>query len=192
MKIAITGHTKGIGKACADLLGQEHEIVGLSRKNGFDIQQTNKCAMKIVPCDVFINNAYQSTYQSQLFEVVFKHWKDKPKTIINLGSRASYEHNFSGSIYSSDKRHLEHAVEHIAYGQQGGFNKQCRVMNLKPGYVNTDMAALNLSSEGMSNKPPAEEMLTAEHMAELVKWMLDTPQKFEIFDLSIWNTTYNQ
>ena len=94
MKIAITGHTKGIGKACADLLGQEHEIVGLSRSNGFDIQQTNMCAMKIVPCDVFINNAYISVFQSRLFEVVFKHWKDNPKTIINLGSRASYEHTF--------------------------------------------------------------------------------------------------
>ena len=192
MKIAITGHTKGIGKACADLLGQQHEIVGLSRSNGFDIQQTNMCAMKIVPCDVFINNAYQGTCQSQLFEVVFKHWKDKSKTIINLGTRALYEHNFSGSIYSSDKRHFQHAVEHITFGRQGGFDKQCRVMNLNPGYVNTDMANLNLSTEGMSNKPPPEDMLTAEHMAELVKWMLDTPQQYEIYDLSIWNTTYNQ
>ena len=36
----VTGSGKGIGKACADLLGQQHEIVGLSRSNGFDIQQT--------------------------------------------------------------------------------------------------------------------------------------------------------
>ena len=65
-------------------------------------------------------------------------------------------------------------------------------MNLNPGYVNTEMANLNLSTEGMSNKPSPEDMLTAEHMAELVKWMLDTPQQYEIYDLSIWNTTYNQ
>ena len=192
MKIAITGHTKGIGKACADLLSEEHEIVGLCRTNGFDIQQTNMCAMKIVPCDVFINNAYLSTFQSRLFEVVFKQWKDKPKTIINIGSRAQYEHNFSGSIYSSDKRHLQHTAEHVTFGRQGGFDKQCRVMNLNPGYVNTDMANLDLSADGMTHKPPADEMLTSEHMAELVKWMLDTPQQFEIYDLSIWKTTYNQ
>ena len=192
MKIAITGHTKGIGKACADLLSEEHEIVGLCRTNGFDIQQTNMCAMKIVPCDVFINNAYLSTFQSRLFEVVFKQWKDKPKTIINIGSRAQYEHNFSGSIYSSDKRHLQHTTEHVTFGRQGGFDKQCRVMNLNPGYVNTDMANLDLSADGMTHKPPADEMLTSEHMAELVKWMLDTPQQFEIYDLSIWKTTYNQ
>jgi NADP-dependent 3-hydroxy acid dehydrogenase YdfG len=189
MKIAITGHTKGIGKACADLLGQEHEIVGLSRSNGFSIEQTNMCAMKIVPCDVFINNAYLSTYQSKLFEIIFKQWMDKPKTIINLGSRARYEHNFSGSIYSSDKRHLEHSVEHMTFGQRGGFNKQCRVMNLNPGYVDTEMAALDIEDGA---KPPAREMMTPEHMAMLVKWMLDTPHKFEVYDLSIWNTTYNQ
>ena len=150
------------------------------------------CAMKIVPCDVFINNAYLSTFQSRLFEVVFKQWKDKPKTIINIGSRAQYEHNFSGSIYSSDKRHLQHTTEHVTFGRQGGFDKQCRVMNLNPGYVNTDMANLDLSADGMTHKPPADEMLTSEHMAELVKWMLDTPQQFEIYDLSIWKTTYNQ
>ena len=65
-------------------------------------------------------------------------------------------------------------------------------MNLNPGYVNTDMANLDLSADGMTHKPPADEMLTSEHMAELVKWMLDTPQQFEIYDLSIWKTTYNQ
>ena len=75
MKIAITGHTKGIGKACADLLGKEHEIVGLSRKNGFNIEQTNMCAMKIVPCDVFINNAHQPFEQTRLLMDVFERWK---------------------------------------------------------------------------------------------------------------------
>ena len=39
------------------------------------------CAMKIVPCDVFINNAYLGTYQSQLFEIVCKQWKDNIKQL---------------------------------------------------------------------------------------------------------------
>ena len=37
MKIAITGHTKGIGKALYDNLSQQHEVEGYSRSNGFDI-----------------------------------------------------------------------------------------------------------------------------------------------------------
>ena len=77
----------------------------------------------------------------------------------------------------------------MTFGQRGGFNKQCRVMNLNPGYVDTEMAALDIEDGA---KPPAREMMTPEHMAMLVKWMLDTPHKFEVYDLSIWNTTYNQ
>ena len=39
MKIAITGHTKGIGQAIYDLLGQEHDVIGYSRSNGYNINQ---------------------------------------------------------------------------------------------------------------------------------------------------------
>ena len=36
MKIAITGHTKGIGKAIADLYPN---VIGFSRSNGYDISK---------------------------------------------------------------------------------------------------------------------------------------------------------
>jgi short-subunit dehydrogenase len=38
MKIAITGHTKGIGKAIAGLYYTD-EVVGFSRSNGYDISK---------------------------------------------------------------------------------------------------------------------------------------------------------
>ena len=188
MKIAITGHTKGIGKACADLLGQEHEIAGLSRSNGFDVQQTNMCAMKVVPCDVFINNAYLSTYQSALFEKVFLTWYQMDKTIINIGSRSQYSHNVSGTMYSSDKAHLSRLAEHLTFGHKVDMEtKKCRVININPGWVNTDMANLNLNPT--SYKPPVDKMLTPEKVAETIKWCLDQPQDIEIYDLSIWKTS---
>lgn len=188
MKIAITGHTKGIGKACADLLGEDHEIVGMSRSNGFDISQTNMCAMKIVPCDVFINNAYLSIFQSALFERVFLSWKELPKTIINIGSRSAYDSNLSGTMYSSDKAHLSRLAEHLTFGYSTPRDqKVCRVINVNPGWVHTDMAGLNINPT--SYKPPPEKMLTAEKVAEVVKWCLDQPQDIEIYDLSIWKTT---
>ena len=56
MKIAITGHTKGIGKACADVFS-EHEVIGFSRSNGFDIQAIEPILDSSNDCDVFINNA---------------------------------------------------------------------------------------------------------------------------------------
>ena len=37
-KIAIIGHTRGIGKAIADLYtNKKYDVVGLSRSNGFDL-----------------------------------------------------------------------------------------------------------------------------------------------------------
>ncbi len=187
MKIAITGHTKGIGKACAELYEREgHEIIGLSRSNGFDISNVNMCAMKIVPCDMFINNAYLGTYQSQLFEIICNQWRSQYKTIVNIGSRAKYDHNRTGSIYSQDKVHLHRTSEYVAYNQ-GADNKKVRVININPGWVDTDMANLNLAPD--STKPPADKMMTAEYIADMVKWCTDMPYDVEIFDLSLWKTT---
>ena len=39
MKIAITGHTKGLGAELVKLLEPDHEIMGFSRTNGYDIEQ---------------------------------------------------------------------------------------------------------------------------------------------------------
>ena len=52
MKIAITGHTAGIGQAFAKILADRgHEIVGLSRRHGDNIRNTVKIVEKIAPCD---------------------------------------------------------------------------------------------------------------------------------------------
>ena len=58
MKIAITGHTAGIGKALTNqYVNQGHEIVGLSKREGNNIRNIPKICDQIEPCDMFINNA---------------------------------------------------------------------------------------------------------------------------------------
>ena len=58
MKIAITGHSAGIGQALAKIYTEQgHDIVGLSRRTGYNIRSIPKVATMIEPCDVFINNA---------------------------------------------------------------------------------------------------------------------------------------
>ena len=58
MKIAITGHKKGIGQEFARQLAQQgHHIVGISRSDGENIRRVAHTASLIEPCDVFINNA---------------------------------------------------------------------------------------------------------------------------------------
>ena len=72
MKIAITGHTAGIGQALAKQYADRgHEIVGLSKREGHNIRVIPKIADLIEPCDVFINNAQAGYAQTELlFEIV--------------------------------------------------------------------------------------------------------------------------
>ena len=74
MKIAITGHRKGIGKAFAEeLTARGHEIVGISRSDGENIRRTAHTAGLIEPCDMLINNAISFYAQTELlFEVWHK------------------------------------------------------------------------------------------------------------------------
>ena len=58
MKIALTGHTKGIGLATKELLEADgHEVVGFSRTNGFNVMRPKNIVKNALDCDVFINNA---------------------------------------------------------------------------------------------------------------------------------------
>ena len=88
MKIAITGHTAGIGKALSEIYANKgHEIVGLSRRNGYNIRSITKVVSMIEPCDIFINNAQVGFAQTELLFAVYKVWKDKKnKKIINIST----------------------------------------------------------------------------------------------------------
>jgi NADP-dependent 3-hydroxy acid dehydrogenase YdfG len=79
MKIAITGHTAGIGQAFTKILADRgHEIVGLSKRHGDNIRNTAKIMEKIVPCDMLINNAQAGYAQTELLYAVWQAWRDQP------------------------------------------------------------------------------------------------------------------
>lgn len=178
MKIAITGHSKGIGKACHDLLSKEHEVIGLSRSNGFNIEEVAPIILVANSCDVFINNAYSGVKQSELFVRLFKLWEKEPnKTIVNINSRSKYLANGGSGIYTADKKHLDHTSEAMALRNQF---KKCRVININPGYVDTDM---------IPDEARQYDILTPDKVAETIKWCLDQPQDVEIYELSIWKTS---
>jgi len=76
MKIAITGHKRGIGKAFAEnLAARGHDIVGISRSDGENIRRTMHTASLIVPCDMFINNAISQYAQTELLFEVWHRWQ---------------------------------------------------------------------------------------------------------------------
>lgn len=88
MKIAITGHTAGIGQALAKVYQLHgHEIVGLSKRDGYNIRSIPKITTHIEPCDMFINNAQAGFAQTELLFEMCKLWKgQKGKCIINIST----------------------------------------------------------------------------------------------------------
>ena len=88
MKIAITGHSAGIGQALAKIYTEQgHEVIGLSRRIGYNIRSVPKVAGIIEPCDVFINNAQVGFAQTELFWEVWNRWRGQNKTIINISTQ---------------------------------------------------------------------------------------------------------
>ena len=88
MKIAITGHRKGIGQQFAEQLRDKgHEIVGISRSDGENIRRTVHTASLIEPCDMFINNAISFYAQTELLFEVWHRWQDTDKIIWNISTK---------------------------------------------------------------------------------------------------------
>lgn len=88
MKIAITGHKRGIGKAFAEQLeSRGHTIVGISRSDGENIRRTAHTASIIEPCDMFINNAISFYAQTELLFEVWHRWQDTDKIIWNISTK---------------------------------------------------------------------------------------------------------
>ena len=125
MKIAITGHTHGIGKAFAEQLTERgHFIVGISRRDGQNIRRVPHTASLIEPCDLFINNAQSQYAQTELFYEVWKRWKDKEKYIWNISTMMT-EQPINGtpdgqedivmSQYRNQKLALEEASKQLRF-----------------------------------------------------------------------------
>lgn len=136
MKVAITGHTAGIGKRLIERLGTDAR--GFSRSNGYDI--TNAADRRRIidesdDCDIFINNATAEFGQVQLFIELFKRWRNTNKTIINVGSRIAEAHILPANLqdlldYQSNKLILKEMSARV----QG----TCSVKYKWFGYVGTD------------------------------------------------------
>ena len=94
MKIAITGHCDGIGKAIYDKLTDKgHELIGFDIADGSgDILNGRKEIIeKSKDCDVFINNAFNlEGAQTDMFNDIYELWKDERKQLINICSASKH------------------------------------------------------------------------------------------------------
>jgi len=140
MKIAITGHTAGIGQAFADYLSARgHEIVGLSKRDGNNIRNIPKILEQIVVCDMWINNAQSGYAQTELLYKVADAWKgDNSKMIWIISTMLTQDLGvpsipglswLSMAEYKNQKRALEDAFRQL--------KNQSRMCLIRPGAVAT-------------------------------------------------------
>lgn len=138
MKLAVTGHTSGLGKSIVDYaISCNHSVKCFSRSNGYNITvdaDRLRIISEIADCDVFINNAYDRYGQLDLLYDVYNNWKHDNKLILSVGSIASNaaEWRLRPCLYSTIKKALDVATYQLvnSHDRQG-----CKLMIFKPGYL---------------------------------------------------------
>jgi len=139
MRIAITGHTSGIGQALAKQYEQKgHTIVGLSKRYGDNIRNIPKIIEKVKDCDMFINNAQEGYAQTDLLFEIYKHWEGVPNkyimiisTMMTLAPKATLD-GLDMEHYRNQKVALEEATKILAHR-----NLWPQICAVKPGEVHT-------------------------------------------------------
>lgn len=138
MKIAITGHTAGIGKALAEQYANlGHEIVGLSKREGHNIRVTPKIADLIESCDMFINNAQAGYAQTELLFEMAQRWTNTKKHIIVISTLITQTPvsplpGLDMDQYRVQKIALEEAIKQIRYRRLG-----LKITLVRPGNIAT-------------------------------------------------------
>jgi nucleoside-diphosphate-sugar epimerase len=176
MKIAITGHTAGIGQALAEeyqLMG--HEIVGLSQRDGNNIRNTVKICDHIEPCDVFVNNAQAGYAQTELLFEMAKRWSGTGKQIIVISTMMTQEpiSSLTGldmDHYRLQKVTLEEAVRQIRHRRL-----KVKIVVVRPG---------NIATGPDKTVPPAADV---NNWAKILLGLLDMAAKnnLRIPDISL-------
>ena len=186
MKVAITGHTRGIGAAIASRFD---DVVGFSKTTGYDLSD-HKVIKQVVEeaqdCDIFVNNAYYGDAQTKLLYKMYEKWQHTPKLIINIGAVSSDTHtNFTrvGYVkfwtdYTSYKKQLDFASLQLSDMRKN--NDMCKVTMLKGGFVKTDTTAPFLAlMPDMANV-----WMEPSRFADMAEWVVNAPEGVQIRTLS--------
>jgi NADP-dependent 3-hydroxy acid dehydrogenase YdfG len=169
MKIVITGHTSGLGKTLYNILSKDHEVVGLSRQNGYDLSK-NLDAFLVDDFDVYINNAYYDYSQTTLLYKLFEKNKYRDCAVINVGSVSADGNRDMVNEYAVHKASLEKACLQLQL-----IDTSCKVVHLKLGRMNTPM------TDHRREYPRME----TNYIANTVEWLMNQPKDILIKNLTI-------
>lgn len=155
MKIAITGHTAGIGRALANCyINRGHEIIGLSKRDGHNIRAISKIADLIESCDMWVNNAQAAFAQTELLFEIVQRWRGTKKHIMVISTMMTQQPtspfpDFSMDQYRVQKLALEESIRQIRHRNPG-----IQLTLVRPG---------NIATSSDKTVPPAADV---DHWAE--------------------------
>lgn len=128
MKVAITGHTQGLGKKLYEyFIERGDEVIGISRTTGYDISKDIDKIVEISSsCDLFINNTYKENYQLEILKKI----ENNVKNIIVCGSTSRMYTEIITSDYAKHKQKLAEACRLISIKPKGP-----NVLHLDMSYI---------------------------------------------------------
>lgn len=136
MKYVITGHTKGLGQILYNYFSQQHDVLGLSKSQGFDI--SNDDIRPFIDGDtVFINNAYDFNdhlAQSRLVHAAYRCCDHRQIVIGSYTSDFTHQKTTGPQLYSIGKLAVEAASNQM-------FAADKNITLVKPGYIDVESAS---------------------------------------------------
>ncbi|MGZ4849780.1 MAG: hypothetical protein ACXV2C_00140 [Candidatus Bathyarchaeia archaeon] len=136
MRVCVTGHTSGLGKAMFTRFAQnDYDVEGLSRGNGLNVEDENTYTQtfsRFGARDIVINNAYCGIGQSMLLLWLSRYYPFAH--IINIGSVSADRTDATSTeqiSYAANKAHLREVHKHLL---RTGYNTTL----LELGRCNTD------------------------------------------------------
>ena len=170
-KIAIIGHTRGIGKAIADLYRKKkYTVVGLSSSNGYDLQCSQVEIMEqLDDCRLIVLNAYAGRGQMTLLKRIYGKFVFEDKKVVVItstsGTPAGEDEEFLDPEYVEYCKNKKTLIEYIEQLQQELLNKPLSVYDVCPDVVDTDM------TKGLWEDLPK---LKADEVAEAVRYCFES------------------
>jgi len=170
-KIAIIGHTRGIGKAIADLYRKKkYTVVGLSSSNGYDLQCSQVEIMEqLDDCRLIVLNAYVGRGQMTLLKRIYGKYLFEDKKVVVITSTSGTPIGADEELYNAEYvdycKNKKTLIGYIEELQQELLNKPLSVYDVCPDVVDTDM------TKGLWEDLPK---LKAVEVAEAVRYCFES------------------